>query len=144
MVCYLYIVRAYRCHIRTGNGHRLLVRIDPGTDRHTKEYGQLTENKKIIDQTNNIIQQSRGVGMTLACLHKKVAISVAIFCHDRYSPCIFWLRQGRISFLDCSPSAFQSINQSKPVTPRRRSGTPNRCLRCEGRPSTPVVRNAEQ
>ena len=38
----------------------------------------------------------------------------------------------------------QSINHSKPVTPRRRWGTPNRCLRCDGRPSTPVLCNAEQ
>ena len=34
--------------------------------------------------------------------------------------------------------------QSKPVTPRRRWGYPDRCLRCDGRPSTPVLCNAEQ
>ena len=38
-----------------------------------------------------------------------------------------------------------SINQSKPVTPRRRCmGYPDRCLRSDGSPSTPVLCNAEQ
>ena len=37
----------------------------------------------------------------------------------------------------------QSINQSKPVTPRRRWSTPTDALRCDGRPSTLVLCNAE-
>ena len=38
----------------------------------------------------------------------------------------------------------QSINQSKPVTPRRRWGTSDRCLCGDGRQSTPGFCNAEQ
>ena len=37
----------------------------------------------------------------------------------------------------------QSINQKR-VTPRRRWGAHDRCLRCDGRPSMPFLCNAEQ
>ena len=54
------------------------------------------------------------------------------------SPPIGWARQNTEPLkFDSKPS----ISQSKPVAPRRRWGHPDRYLRCDSRPSTPVLCN---